>query len=61
MFPEGGGDELAGVLRAFARDPEARSALGVEARRRVLAEYTDESIAQRTLAFWRAVTGSANP
>jgi glycosyltransferase involved in cell wall biosynthesis len=61
VVPEGGVEELAGVLRAFARDPEARSALGVEARRRVLAEYTDESIAQRTLAFWRAVTGSANP
>jgi len=61
VVPEEGVDELAGVLRSFARDPDRRSALGVEARRRVLAEYTDESIAQRTLAFWRMVTGSANP
>jgi glycosyltransferase involved in cell wall biosynthesis len=61
VVPEEGVDELAGVLRAFARDPDSRAGLGVEARRRVLATYTDESIAQRTLAFWRVVTGSANP
>ncbi len=61
VVPEEGVDQLAEVLRAFARDPESRHALGAEARRRVLAEYTDESIAQRTLAFWRAVSGGANP
>ncbi len=61
IVPEEGVDELAEVLHGFAQDPESRRALGAEARRRVLAEYTDESIAQRTLAFWRLVTGSANP
>ena len=61
VIPEEDVDQLAEVLRGFAQDPETRRTLGADARRRVLAEYTDESIAQRTLAFWRTVTGSANP
>jgi glycosyltransferase involved in cell wall biosynthesis len=61
VIPEEGVDQLADVLRSFSQDPEARRALGAEARRRVLAEYTDESIAQRTLGFWRVVTGTATP
>jgi len=61
VIPEEGVDQLAEVLSSFAQDPDARRALGAEARRRVLAEYTDESIAQRTLGFWRVVTGSATP
>jgi len=59
VVPEEGVDQLAETLRSFAQNPEARHALGAEARRRVLAEYTDDAIAQRTLAFWRLVTGSA--
>jgi len=61
VVPEEGVDQLTEVLRGFAQEPDGRRELGAEARRRVLAEYTDESIAQRTLAFWRVVTGSANP
>jgi glycosyltransferase involved in cell wall biosynthesis len=61
VVPEEGVDELAGVLREFARDPEARRALGAAARRRVLAHYTDEAIAEGTLAFWRTVAASASP
>jgi glycosyltransferase involved in cell wall biosynthesis len=61
VVPEEGVDQLTDVIRSFAQDPEARRALGAEARRRVLAEYTDESIAQRTLGFWRVVTGGATP
>jgi glycosyltransferase involved in cell wall biosynthesis len=61
VIPEEGVDQLVEVLREFALDPDGRRALGVEARRRVLAEYTDEAIAQRTLAFWRTVTAGASP
>jgi glycosyltransferase involved in cell wall biosynthesis len=61
VVPEEGVDQLTDVIRSFAQNPEARRALGAEARRRVLAEYTDESIAQRTLGFWRVVTGGATP
>ncbi len=61
VVPEEGVDQLAEVLGEFARDPDGRRALGVEARRRVLAEYTDEAIAERTLAFWRTVAAGASP
>ena len=42
-------------------DEVVARALGAEARRRVLAEYTDAAIAERTLAFWRSVTAGASP
>lgn len=61
VIAEEGVDQLAAVLGSFAQDPESRLALGAEARRRVLAEYTDDAIAQRTLEFWRLVTDSATP
>lgn len=61
VVPEEGVDQLAEVLHDFARDPEGRRTLGAEARRRVLAEYTDAAIAERTLAFWRSVTAGASP
>jgi glycosyltransferase involved in cell wall biosynthesis len=61
VVPEEGVDQLAEVLGEFARDPDGRRALGIEARRRVLAEYTDEAIAERTLAFWRTVAAGASP
>ncbi len=61
VVPEEGVDQLSEVLHAFARDPAARRALGAEARRRVLAEYTDAAVAERTLAFWRTVTAGASP
>lgn len=61
VVPEEGVDQLVEVLREFALDPDGRLALGAEARRRVLAEYTDEAIAERTLAFWRTVTAGASP
>jgi glycosyltransferase involved in cell wall biosynthesis len=61
VVPEEGVDQLAEVLGDFARDPDGRRALGAEARRRVLAAYTDEAIAEQTLGFWRAVTAGASP
>ena len=61
VVPEEGVDQLALVLQDFAQDPKGRRALGAEARRRVLAHYTDEAIAERTLAFWRTVSAGASP
>jgi hypothetical protein len=61
VVPEEGVDQLAEVLQDFARNPEARRALGAEARRRVLSEYTDAAIAERTLVFWRSVAKTASP
>jgi glycosyl transferase family 1 len=61
VVPEEGVDQLAEILREFAQDAEERRALGAEARRRVLADYTDEAIAERTLAFWRTVAAGASP
>ncbi|HTC24566.1 MAG TPA: glycosyltransferase family 4 protein [Gemmatimonadales bacterium] len=61
VVPEEGVDQLSEALQEFARDVEGRRALGADARRRVLAEYTDAAVAERTLAFWRLVTTSASP
>ncbi|HYL29969.1 MAG TPA: glycosyltransferase, partial [Gemmatimonadales bacterium] len=61
VVPEEGVDQLALVLQDFARDPEGRRALGAAARRRVLAHYTAEAIAERTLAFWQTVSAGASP
>jgi glycosyltransferase involved in cell wall biosynthesis len=56
--PEDDVDALAGALQAWLDDPVERRRLGVGSRRRVLAEFTDESIAARTARLWREVLGA---
>lgn len=51
-------DHLGGLVDALSRllaDGELRTRLAAEGRRRVIAEYADDAIARKTLAFWRAV------
>lgn len=55
VVPEDDVDALAGVLQSWLDDPEERRRLGVESRRRVLADFTDESVAARTVKLWREV------
>jgi glycosyltransferase involved in cell wall biosynthesis len=55
VVPEDDVDALAAELQAWLDDPAERRRLGVESRRRVLAEFTDESLAARTVKFWREV------
>ncbi|MGH7630814.1 MAG: glycosyltransferase family 4 protein [Gemmatimonadales bacterium] len=48
-------DALAAALQTWLDDPSERRRLGAESRRRVLAEFTDESVAARTVKLWREV------
>lgn len=45
-------ESLALALQELLADPERLRALGQRARQRVLEEYVDSAVAQRTLAFW---------
>jgi glycosyltransferase involved in cell wall biosynthesis len=51
VFPEDDHAALAAVLRGLAGDAAAISSLGDAGRRRVLAEYTNQRIAERTREF----------
>jgi glycosyltransferase involved in cell wall biosynthesis len=55
VVPEDDVDALAGVLQEWLEDPAERRRLGAESRRRVLADFTDESVAERTVKLWREV------
>jgi len=59
IVPEDDADALAAALDRLRSEPGLRRRLGLAARQRVLAEYTDEAVAQRTLAFWRQVLSAA--
>lgn len=48
-------EEMGVALQTLLADPDHCRALGREARRRILAEYPDPVIAERTVAFWREV------
>jgi len=55
VFREDHAEGLAEALGRLLADAELRERLGAEGRRRVIAEYADDAIARKTLAFWREV------
>ncbi len=55
LFPEGDVPALAQHLARLRADPAARAVLGAQGRARVLAHYTQEQIAQATVALYRQV------
>lgn len=55
VVPEDDVDALAAVLQEWLEDPAERRRLGAESRRRVLTDFTDESVAARTVKLWREV------
>lgn len=59
VVPEDDVEALAAALQRWLDDPQERGRLGIEARRRVLAEFTDEAIAARTAKLWREVLSAS--
>ncbi|HEX6107215.1 MAG TPA: glycosyltransferase family 4 protein, partial [Gemmatimonadales bacterium] len=49
---------LAAALQRFHDEPAERLRLGEAGRQRVLEQYTDAAVAQRTLAFWRGLASA---
>jgi hypothetical protein len=58
VFREDHAEGLAEALGRLLADTELRERLAAEGRRRVIAEYADDAIARKTLAFWRQVRES---
>jgi len=52
-------DVLGLALERLQTMPDEQARLGAAGRRRVMAEYVDDAIARKMLAFWREVTGAA--
>lgn len=55
IFPEGDHEALAELLQMLLENPEARTRLAQAGRRRVLAHFTMQQVAQRTVALYRAL------
>ena len=53
IVPEENVDAIADALQRLHDDPAERDRLATEGRRRVMGEYTDAAIADKTLRFWR--------
>jgi glycosyltransferase involved in cell wall biosynthesis len=53
IVPEENVDAIADTLQRLHDDPAERDRLAAEGRRRVMGEYTDAAIAEKTLRFWR--------
>lgn len=56
IVPEEDVAALTAALQRFHDDPGERARLGAAGRRRIMDEYTDSAIAEKTLAFWREAT-----
>ena len=55
VVPEDDVSALADTLQRLLDAPAERASLGARARRRALAEFSDEAVARRLLDFWRSV------
>ena len=49
---------LTAALQLYHDQPAERARLGAEGRRRIMDDYTDSAIAEKTLAFWREATNA---
>jgi glycosyltransferase involved in cell wall biosynthesis len=60
IVPEENVDAISDALQRLHDDPAERERLAAEGRRRVLSQYTDAAIAEKTLRFWRdTITANA--
>jgi glycosyltransferase involved in cell wall biosynthesis len=58
IVPEDDVGALATALQALHDDPAERARLGDLGRQRVMAQFTDDAVARKTLEFWRRVAGA---
>jgi glycosyltransferase involved in cell wall biosynthesis len=56
IVPEEDVAALTAALQRFHDEPGERARLGAAGRRRIMDDYTDSAIAEKTLAFWREAT-----
>ena len=59
VVPPGDPTALTAALARLRDDTRAREALGASGRKRVMEEFTDAAVAQRTLEFWRGLKAGA--
>lgn len=59
VVPEEDPEALAAALQGLLDRPDHRADLAAAGRRRILAEYTDDAVARRTVAFWEEVRSGA--
>ena len=59
VFTDGHPDGLTDALTRLLEDASLRERLAAEGRRRVIAEYVDDAIARKTIAFWETVRQGA--
>ncbi len=55
VVPEGDVGALAEALRRLASTPDLRAVIAARGRARVLAEYTNHTVARRLAAFWKSL------
>jgi glycosyltransferase involved in cell wall biosynthesis len=61
VFPEGDVEALAAHLRALRDDPALRADLAARGRARALSGFTQQSVAEQTVAVYRAVLAARPP
>lgn len=61
LFAENDVDALADCLQALMERPRLRQQLAAEGRARVLKQFTQQRIADQTVAFYRRLMGAARP
>ena len=59
VVPPGDAASLTAALVRLRDDENARTSLGAAGRKRVMEEFTDAAVAQRTLAFWKELKAGA--
>jgi glycosyltransferase involved in cell wall biosynthesis len=58
VVPPGDVMALTAALQRLRDDRSTREALSAAGRKRVMEEFTDAAVAQRTLAFWKSLKGA---
>jgi glycosyltransferase involved in cell wall biosynthesis len=55
IVPEENVDDIAEALQRLHDDPAERERLAAAGRQRVMSEYTDSAVADKTLRLWREI------